>query len=94
MILNINTTCCRENDHERFLKKGRFFWDTSYIYIYLQACGLIDVSPHTIDKICKKKYGHTNWARINAISPEEIAGNPCEIDVEHGVIFFKNKLMV
>ena len=55
---------------------------------------LIDVSPHTIDKICKKKYGHTNWARINAISPEEIAGNPCEIDVEHGVIFFKNKLMV
>ena len=53
-----------------------------------------DMPAHQVDRICQKKYGHTNWARISAISPEEIAGNPCEIDMEHGVIFFKNKLMV
>jgi hypothetical protein len=55
---------------------------------------LIDVSPYTIDKICKKKFGHTNWARLTAVTPEEIAGNPGEIDIDHGVIYFKNAHMV
>ena len=53
-----------------------------------------DLAPHTIDKICKKKFGHTNWARMGSMSPEELHGNPCDFDYENGVIFFKNAHMV
>ena len=27
-----------------------------------------DMPAHTIDKICKKKYGHVNWARMDKTS--------------------------
>jgi len=55
---------------------------------------LIDVPAHTIDKICKKKYGHTNWARMGQMSPEELIGNPCDFDYDNGVIYFKSAHMV
>jgi len=57
-----------------------------------------DVTPeipvHTIDKICKRKYGHVNWARFDKIRPAELAGNPHEFDYENGVVYFKNAYMV
>ena len=54
----------------------------------------LDIPAHTIDKLCKKKYGHTNWARMGQMAPEELVGNPCEFDYENGVIYFKNAHMV
>ena len=53
-----------------------------------------EIPAHTIDKICKRKYGHVNWARFDRITPAELAGNPHEFDYENGVIFFKNAYMV
>ena len=55
---------------------------------------LPEIPTHTIDKICKRKFGHTNWARMAQMSPEELAGNPHEIDYDNGVIYFKNAYMV
>ena len=55
---------------------------------------LIDIPAHTIDKICKKKYGHTNWARMGQMSPEDLVCNPHVFDYENGVIYFKNSHMV
>ena len=49
---------------------------------------------HSIDKLCKKKYGHTNWARMGQMSPEDLVGNPHEFDYENGVIYFENAHMV
>ena len=54
----------------------------------------LDIPAHTIDKICKAKFGHTNWARMGQMSPEDLVGNPHEFDYENGVIFFKNAHMV
>ena len=31
---------------------------------------LVDLPASTVDRICKKKFGHTNWARMGAIFPE------------------------
>jgi len=53
-----------------------------------------DLPAHSIDKLCKKKYGHTNWARMGSMTPEELIGNPCDFDYENGVIFFKSAHMV
>ena len=61
---------------------------------YEAADPLIDIPSHTIDKLCKKKYGHTNWARMGQLSPEDLLGNPHVFDYENGVIFFKNAHMV
>ena len=55
---------------------------------------LIDIPAHTIDIICKKKFGHTNWARMGQMSPEDLLGNPHEFDYDNGVIYFKNARMV
>ena len=30
-----------------------------------------DVPAHTIDKICKAKFGHTNWARMGQMTPTD-----------------------
>ena len=54
----------------------------------------LDVPAHTIDKMCKAKFGHTNWARMGQMSPEDLIGNPHEFDYENGVIYFKNAHMV
>ena len=53
-----------------------------------------ELGTHTIDKMCKVKFGHTNWARMGQMSPEDLVGNPHEFDYENGVIFFKNAHMV
>ena len=53
-----------------------------------------DMPAHQVDRICKKKYGHTNWARMSQISPVELAGNPCDIDYHEGIVYFKNRTLV
>ena len=53
-----------------------------------------DMPTHQVDRICKKKYGHTNWARMSQISPVELAGNPCDIDYHEGIVYFKNRTLV
>ena len=55
---------------------------------------LVDLPASTVDRICKKKYGHTNWARMGAIFPEELCRNPHEIDYLEGIVYFKNSRMV
>ena len=54
----------------------------------------VDFPAHSIDKLCKKKYGHTNWARMGQMTPEELIGNPHEFDYENGIIYFKNANIV
>ena len=53
-----------------------------------------DMPTHQVDRICKKKYGNTNWARMSQISPVELAGNPCDIDYHEGIVYFKNRTLV
>tara|TARA_B100000287_G_C20624948_1_gene777378 strand:+ start:736 stop:984 length:249 start_codon:yes stop_codon:yes gene_type:complete len=53
-----------------------------------------EIPAHTVDKLCKKKFGHTNWARLGQMSPEDLVGNPCEIDYNEGIIYFKHKTLV
>ena len=59
-----------------------------------EADDLAVMPAHTIDKICKKKFGHVNWARMGQMTPEDLIGNPHEFDYENGVIYFKNAYMV
>jgi len=47
-----------------------------------------------VDRLCKKKFGHTNWARMGAVVPEELHHNPHEIDYLEGIVYFKNPTMV
>ena len=54
----------------------------------------VDVPAHTIDKICKQKYGHTNWARMGVMTPTDLVGNPCEFDYTNGVIYFINDILI
>ena len=54
----------------------------------------VDLPTSTVDRLCQKKFGHTNWARIGQMSPEELLGNPHEFDYINGVIYFKNAHMV
>ena len=53
-----------------------------------------DVPAHTIDKICKAKFGHTNWARMSAVTPFDLHNNPCDIDYENGIVFFHKAINV
>ena len=57
-----------------------------------EATIVSDIPAHTIDKLCKAKFGHINWARWTD-APEDLVGNPHEFDYENGV-FFKNAHMV
>ena len=44
----------------------------------------------SIDRLCKKKYGHDNWAIIGTVTEEEMQVNEVAyIDHDEGVIFFK-----
>ena len=51
---------------------------------------LMDTPAHIVDKWCKEKFGHTNWARMGMVTPEELVTNPYEMDMEEGIIYFKN----
>ena len=53
-----------------------------------------DMPSHIADKLCKKKFGHTNWARLSQLSPTEMIGNPCEIDYVEGIVYFKNRTLI
>ena len=53
-----------------------------------------DIPSHTVDKLCKKKFGHTNWARLSQLSPTEMIGNPCDIDYVEGIVYFKNRTLI
>jgi len=53
-----------------------------------------DIPAHLVDKICKKKFGHTNWARLSQLAPTDLFGNPCEIDYNEGIVYFKNRTLV
>ena len=55
---------------------------------------IVDLPASTVDRICKQKFGHTNWARMGAISPEDLQRNPFEIDYQEGIIYFKNSTTV
>ena len=55
---------------------------------------LPDIPSHTIDKMCKKKFGHTNWVRMGAVSVDELVHNPHVIDYLEGIVYFKNPTMV
>jgi len=54
----------------------------------------VDLPASTVDRLCKKKFGHTNWARMGAVVPEELHHNPHEIDYLEGIVYFKNPTMV
>ena len=55
---------------------------------------LVDIPANMVDKICKRKFGHTNWVRMGAITPEELQRNPFEIDYNEGIVYFKNSINV
>ena len=55
---------------------------------------MVDLPANKVDKICKSKFGHTNWARMGAITPDELTRNPFEIDYDEGIIYFKNSTTV
>jgi hypothetical protein len=48
-----------------------------------------ELTTSQIDRICKNKYGHTNWVRMGRITPIELAGNPHFLDSVRGIVFFK-----
>ena len=52
------------------------------------------ISANEADKICMTKFGHKNWVRMDRIHPSETAKNPCEIDYEAGIVFFKNEVLI
>ena len=53
-----------------------------------------ELGTHTIDKMCKAKFGHTNWARMSAVTPFDLHNNPCDIDYENGIVFFHKAINV
>ena len=53
-----------------------------------------EMPAHTVDKICKSKFGHTNWARMGLMTPEDLLANPHEFDYENGIIYFKKSHLV
>ena len=55
---------------------------------------MVGLPANKVDKICKSKFGHTNWARMGAITPDELTRNPFEIDYDEGIIYFKNSTTV
>ena len=55
---------------------------------------LIDLPVSTVDRICKEKFGHKNWCRMGAITPEELHRNPHELDYLEGIVYFKNERIV
>ena len=68
--------------------------DTGAPYEVDMTTATIELPAHSIDKLCKKKFGHTNWARMGQMSPEDLIGNPHEFDYENGIIYFKNAKLI
>ena len=49
----------------------------------------VDLTSEQVDKLCKKKYGHTNWARMGAVTPEDLLKNSHVLDFDEGLVYFK-----
>ena len=47
-----------------------------------------------IDKMCKKEFGHTNWARLTAVPVKDLIMNPHIIDYDEGIIYYKHDRLV
>lgn len=54
----------------------------------------VDLPTCHVDRICQKKYGHTNWARMGAVTPEDLLKNPHVFDFDEGIVFFKESRLV
>ena len=54
----------------------------------------VDLPACTVDRLCKKLYGHTNWARMGAVTPEELLRNPHSFDFDEGIVYFKEARLV
>mgnify|MGYP001162512901 FL=1 len=65
-----------------------------YTEVDMVEPALDDMPSHIADKLCKTKFGHTNWARLSQMSPSDLVGNPCDIDYTNGIIYFKNPTLV
>lgn len=64
-------------------------WDAK-----IETFNITDLPTFMVDKMCKKKFGHTNWVRMSNIEARELAMNPCVIDYNEGIVYFKNQTMV
>jgi len=64
-------------------------WDAK-----IQTFNTTDLPTFMVDKMCKKKFGHTNWVRMSNIEARELAMNPCVIDYTEGIVYFKNSRLV
>jgi len=53
-----------------------------------------DLPTFMIDKLCKKSFGHTNWARMSAVEVKDLVMNPAIIDYDEGIVYFKNERLV
>ena len=53
-----------------------------------------DLPTFMIDKLCRKSFGHTNWARMSAVEAKDLIMNPAVIDYDEGIVYFKNKRLV
>ena len=55
---------------------------------------VVDLPACTVDRLCKKLYGHTNWARMAAVTPDELLRNPHSFDFDEGIVYFKQARLV
>ena len=54
----------------------------------------VDLPTSTVDRLCQKKFGHTNWARMGAVTPEDLLKNPHVFDFDEGIVYFKSSRLV
>ena len=55
---------------------------------------LIDEPVKVVDKRCQRKYGHTNWARMGAVSDEVLSKNSYDYDEAKGIVYFHRPITV
>jgi hypothetical protein len=53
-----------------------------------------DLPAFMVDKMCQKKFGHTNWARMANIEIKDLIMNPSIVDYNEGIVYFKNRRLV
>ena len=54
----------------------------------------VNLTSEQVDKLCKNKYGHTNWARMGAVTPDDLLKNPHVLDFDEGLVYFKESRLV
>ena len=53
-----------------------------------------DLPVFIVDKMCKKSFGHTNWARMANVELKDLIMNPAVVDYDEGIVYFKNERLV